>query len=221
MPDEFIYTPIQTDSFEIATWQRITDNTSPVHIYIEGDGHAFNGRGMPTGDPTPRGTFLRDIATSDNAANVAYVARPCQYIMNKACKQSYWTDARFSARVIDSMIDVVRQIAKERPVILIGYSGGAMVSGLVIENAPDINIIEWVTIAGVLNHSDWTVYFGDMPLEKSMNMTTLPDVPQRHYVAENDDVIPYELSQKWCNNNDITVVPDATHSQFDKLNLEF
>ena len=59
-PDGFVYAPIQTDTYEIATWQKINNpKNNTVHIYIEGDGHAFDAYGQPTNNPTPRGTFVR------------------------------------------------------------------------------------------------------------------------------------------------------------------
>ena len=220
-PDEFVYVPITAGEFEIATWRQMTDAAAPIHIYIEGDGHAFNGRGMPTSDPTPRGTFMRDMAAADSGANVVYMARPCQYIMSPSCDQSDWTDGRFSAKIIDSVADAIIQIAGRRPVVLIGYSGGAMVSGLVIKTHPEINVAQWITIAGVLNHTDWTGHFGDSPLTKSMDMTELPDVPQTHYVGSDDDVVPPQLTQRMVPETDIVIIPGATHDDFGNLTLDF
>lgn len=220
-PDDFEYSIIRAGDFEIATWQRITSANDPVHIYIEGDGRSFNSRGMPTSDPTPRGMLVRDLVERDISPNVAYIARPCQFVMSDSCTQSDWTDGRFSARVIDSVATVVQDIAQDRPVVLIGYSGGAMVSGLIIKTHPEINVEKWITIAGVLNHSDWTQYFGDRPLSVSLNMDTLPHVPQTHYVAEKDRVVPPTLTFKWVDDDNIVVVPDATHGDFGDIGLDF
>ncbi|MDD7312777.1 MAG: alpha/beta hydrolase, partial [bacterium] len=64
----------------MASWQKITHPTAPYKIYIEGDGHAFNAHGQPTGNPTPKGTLVRELAFGDNHENVIYLARPCQYV---------------------------------------------------------------------------------------------------------------------------------------------
>ncbi|MBR2299926.1 MAG: hypothetical protein IJ870_05075 [Alphaproteobacteria bacterium] len=66
--------------FKIASWQKITDKNAPYKIYIEGDGFAFNAHGSPTTNPTPKNTFLRQIAFNDPSKNVVYLARPCQYV---------------------------------------------------------------------------------------------------------------------------------------------
>lgn len=216
-----VYVPIESDLLSVATVPRITDDVSPVHIYIEGDGHAFDAAGHPTSNPTPRGHFLRDMAARDTAPNVVYVARPCQYEMDDACRTTYWTDGRFSSRVVDSVAMVIRHVAGTRPVILIGYSGGAMVSGLVIGRNPDIDVRKWITIGGVLNHRDWTEYFGDTPLSSSLNMDELPHVPQVHYVAEHDKIVPPELTRRWVRAENIVVVPNAFHNDFGELKPDF
>jgi predicted esterase len=220
VPPAFIQQDIKTTDFEIRTYQKNHSMTQPVHIYIEGDGHAFNARGTPTHNPTPQNTFLRDLAISDIQQNVAYIARPCQYNMSDKCTQSDWTDERFSQKIIDNISQTIKQIAKNRPITLIGYSGGALLSGLIIQQNPDINVQEWITIAGVLNHNDWTSYFGDKPLNKSIDLYTLPHVQQKHYIAEKDSVVPYELSQKWTNNN-LIVIPNATHNNFPNIKINF
>lgn len=221
MYDDFVYVPINTGEFDIATWQKITDTESEIHIYIEGDGHAFNGRGIPTNNPTPHSAFMRKLAVSDEWPNVVYMARPCQFIMSRTCTVTDWTTGRFSKKIIDSMSDAVRKIAGQNPIVLIGYSGGAMISGLMIQNNNDLNVQKWITIAGVLNHADWTQYFGDAKLEQSMNLYQLPEISQLHYIAENDAVVPYSLSYKWTNGQNMIVVPNASHGDFGKLQLNF
>lgn len=213
MPDNFVYVPVLSADYDIATWQKISSPVSPIRIYIEGDGHAFDGYGKPTSNPTPKSYMLRDMASRDNSPNVVYMARPCQFIMSDNCNITDWTSGRFSTHNIDTMANAIRHVANGRPVILIGYSGGAMISGLVIEKNPDIDVKQWITIAGVLNHHDWTEYFGDSPLSASENLNRLPRVPQCHYVADYDIVVPRHLSEKWTDNN-IIIVPDSTHNDF-------
>ncbi len=213
MPADFVYVPVAATHYDIATWQKISSPTAPIHIYIEGDGFSFDGYGRPTSNPTPRSHMLRDMASRDSNLNVVYMARPCQFMMSDNCNVTDWTSGRFSARTIDATATAIRHIAQGRPVILIGYSGGAMMSGLVIEKYPDINVQKWITIAGVLNHRDWTEYFGDSPLTESQNMNTLPQVLQCHYVAESDIIVPRHLSEKWTDNNFI-IVPNSAHNDF-------
>lgn len=220
-PYSFIHIPVSSDVFDIATWQNTADTTTPIHIYIEGDGRAFDRHGRPTKDPTPRQLLVRNMAARDNNPNVAYIGRPCQYIKNNNCDVSDWTDGRFSSDAVDAVYNAIKTVAKGRPIILIGYSGGAMISGLVIKKHPDLNVKKWITVAGVLNHADWTKHFGDTPLNKSLNMNALPRISQTHYIAEHDSVVPNCLSYKWANKSDIIVVPGATHTNFSNLKINF
>ena len=220
--EDFDFVPMSVGKFDIATYQKITDPKSEVHIYIEGDGHAFDAYGVPTADPTPRSTLVRDLAMRDTAANVVYMARPCQFIMSEKCAETYWTDGRFSAAVLNSMSQAVTQVAAGRPIVLVGYSGGAMVSGLIMNRNPALPIRKWITIAGVLNHRDWTEYFGDAPLWRSLSPNHIPAARALHYVGENDDVVPMELSRKWIGDDgNMIVVPHAGHEDFGDLNIDF
>ena len=217
---DFEYKPIQTPEYEIATWQKITNpQNKNVHIYIEGDGHAYNAYGRPTSDPTPRGTFLRDLAQKDTFDNVVYMARPCQFIMDKNCTESDWTTGRFAQKIINSESEAIKQIAKNKHITLIGYSGGAMVSGLVIKQHPEFKIDKWITVAGVLNHHKWTQYFGDMALSESLNMESLPNIKQKHFIGGKDKTIPYNLAKQWANQQDIILIENATHDNFGKIDL--
>ena len=219
-PDDFIYVPIKSGEYEIATWQKINNpKNNHIHIYIEGDGRAFNAYGRPTNDPTPRGTVVRDLAASDNFYNVVYMARPCQFIMSDSCNESDWTSGRFSQKIITALSRAIKQITGNKKITLIGYSGGAMVSGLVIKQNPKLNVEKWVTIAGVLDHEKWTTYFGDESLSESLNMKTLPNVPQVHYIGERDETVPYELAKTWAKESDIKTVSNAEHDDFKNLKI--
>lgn len=219
--DMVVITPTNPTLYSVATLQKITDSISPVHIYIEGDGHAFNAHGRATTDPTPHSRFMRDMATADNSPNVAYIARPCQYIVDKKCNVSDWTDGRFSVTMVDSVANAIKTIAGSRPIVLIGYSGGAMISGLVIQNHDEIDTKKWITIAGVLNHADWTESFGDTPLTHSLNMNTLPRLPQTHYIVENDSVVPNYLSKQWIKESNIKIIENAEHDRIPIIKLDF
>ena len=220
--EDFEFVPVQAGRFDIATYQKFTDPRAEVHIYIEGDGHAFDGYGAPTDDPTPRSTLVRDLAMRDDAPNVVYMARPCQFIMSPACSETYWTDGRFSAAVLNSMSAAVTKVASGRPIVLVGYSGGAMVSGLIMKRNPALPVRKWITIAGVLNHRDWTEYFGDAPLWRSLSPKHIPAVRALHYIGENDETVPNELSLRWINDPDtVVIVPNAGHEDFEDLEIDF
>ena len=217
---EFDYVPIKTKTYEIATWQRIKNHNNPrIHSYIEGDGNSFNAYGRPTIDPTPRNDMVRKLAEKDSFDNVVYMARPCQFIMDEHCKTSDWTTGRFSQDIIDAQSETINKTAKGKIVTLIGYSGGAMVSGLIIKQNSDINFEKWITIAGVLNHQKWTQYFGDVPLTESLDMDILPNINQIHFIGGKDTIVPYDLAKQWAPKKDIVIMKNATHNDFGDITL--
>lgn len=219
-PNDFTYKPIRTNEYTIASWQKISDSKlDAIHIYVEGDGYSFDAYGQPTSNPTPKSKFMRNLATMDKFPNVAYVARPCQFIMDEKCSESDWTSGRFSQKILDSVQNAMEQIAGNKKITIIGYSGGAMISGILINQNKNLRFEKWITIAGVLNHKKWTEYFGDAPLNESVDMEKLPNIEQIHYVGENDKIVPYELAKTWAPESDIMVIPNARHDKFDKMKI--
>lgn len=193
-PASFVKAPIHAGGYDITAWAKLRDDQSPVRIYLEGDGHSYSATGRPSADPTPKGTFWREIAFNDPNPNVAYLARPCQFGLSPACTVSDWTDGRFSASLVTAMTEAVERIASGRDVVLIGYSGGALLSGLIIERTSS-RVVQWITVAGLLDHEAWTRQAGLAPLSKSMNLKPLPKVRQIHYFGTDDRVIDQTLFQ--------------------------
>ena len=211
-PDSFVYKEIQTDIYKLATWQKITDKNKPIRIYIEGDGYAFNSHGYPTNNPTPKNTFLRKIAFDDPNENVVYLARPCQYVKDNHCSQKDWTTGRFSQDIVNSTTHAIKEISNHHSITLIGYSGGAMLSGLIIEQNSQLNIEKWITIAGLLNHEKWTELLKLQPLKNSLNLKKIPNIKQTHLVGEKDRVVPYKITKEIVKEKDLIIVPNATHN---------
>lgn len=218
VPPEYHYVEIPTDSFTIATWQKINNPASPYKIYIEGDGHAFNAHGYPTQDPTPKGTLMRELAFNDKHDNVIYLSRPCQYIKSPPCSQKYWTTARFAPEIIEAEYHAIKQITKNNFIILIGFSGGAQVAGLLAVNKPDLKVKKIITIAGNLDHQAWTEYHNLNPLNESLNLADYYDdfvkIPQTHYVGEDDNVVLSHLFQHFIKDKvSVVIVPRASHNK--------
>ena len=216
-PSNFVYKEIQTRNFNIVTWQKITNPKLPYKVYIEGDGYAFNSQGRPTNDPTPKSTLVRELAFDDKSANVIYVARPCQYIKSSICSQRHWTSARFAPEIINAEYETIKSIVGNSPVILIGFSGGAQVSGLISTAKKGLNVKKIITIAGNLDHLVWTQYHDLPPLNESMNLENYKKqykkIPQINYVGSRDEVIPPHLVKDFINDDTLVVeVNEATHN---------
>lgn len=217
-PADFVYKEIPTRNFILASWQKITEPSGVYKIYIEGDGYAFNAHGRATQDPTPRGTLVRELAFGDSSTNVIYLARPCQYVKSPVCSKRHWTTARFAPEIINAEYEAIKQIVGDNPVILIGFSGGAQVAGLIASAKPGLNVKKIITIAGNLDHLAWTQYHNLPSLNESMNLESyrkqFAQIPQIHYVGSNDEVMPPILAREFVGNDDLVVeVEEASHNE--------
>lgn len=216
---DFRFQTLSEPPYVLASWYKIDRPTEPLRVYIEGDGAAFNVKGIPTDNPTPNSPFLRQLAADDPNPNVAYLARPCQYLQTPVCSEKDWTSGRFSKPVVESMEKAVLSLMKKartNRVILIGYSGGAQIAGLIAVRHPK-EVVEVITIAGVLDHGAWTVAHGDDPLTDSLNLAdskkAFRAIKQHHFVGGKDKVVPVALTETFLENTEnIIIVPRATHN---------
>jgi len=222
-PQRLTYETVDGGDFKVAAWSKITQKGAPLRLYVEGDGFAWRNRYTPSLDPTPRKPMLLNLADADDAANVAYLARPCQYVFSDKCDVPYWTIERFAPEIVDAVLNAAKMFVKRaqaKQVTVIGYSGGGVVSGWLAAHLPQT--AKWITLAGVVDDAAWTAYHGDTPLERSVPLRAmtakLSKIPQIHYVGAKDTVVPPSLIEKFVgsygdsSNVGIVVVPDAAHT---------
>ncbi|MFK8257549.1 alpha/beta hydrolase [Erwinia sp. AnSW2-5] len=198
---------INTPLFTYTTYTRITDDTQPLHVYIEGDGVAWLSRYQPSPDPTPDNPMALTLATLDPAANVAYLARPCQFTpreLNPHCQVTYWTGKRFSQEVINSLSQALDQLKAHGHIsklALTGYSGGGAVAALLAEQRDDIQSLR--TVAGYLDityvnqqHNVSAMPESLNPIDKAWRLEHLPQV---HFSGEKDLIISPEVARRFVN----------------------
>jgi len=189
---------IPTGDFNLAAYEpKHFTPSETLTIYIEGDGLAWLSSSRPSPDPTPRNPVGLGLAIQHPLGQAVYLARPCQYVGNEqasGCKQTYWTNGRFSAQVItasDQAISELKQRHAARKLVLVGYSGGGAVAALVAARRNDIALL--VTVAGNMDHQAWTSMHHVSPLDASLNPAdkwrSLAAIPQRHYVGAQDEVV--------------------------------
>ncbi|NQY94373.1 MAG: alpha/beta hydrolase, partial [Campylobacteraceae bacterium] len=161
---------IKTDSFTLKTYTKVQDKTLALKIYIEGDGFAWINRTTLSPNPTPINPVALKLASHDPYKNIAYIARPCQYISTQNCSKEYWSDKRFSKEVIQSMnqaISILKKQTHSKKIELVGFSGGAAIALLIASKRNDVQRI--TTIAGNLNHKLLHEYHGIPPMKNSLN----------------------------------------------------
>ncbi len=190
---------VSTDPFVIASWSRIGEKGKPLTIYIEGDGFAWKSRHRLSSDPTPRHPVALELALRDTSANVAYLARPCQYVKDSACTPAYWSGRRFSEEVIRSANEVVghfADISGAQEIHLVGFSGGAAVAVLVAARRGDV--VGLRTGGGNLDPDAVNASHSISPLTESLNpieyASALARLPQRHFIGNKDKVVPSSVA---------------------------
>ncbi len=215
---------IATPLGNLQAFARISTPGAPVTVYIEGDGLAWRSRTVVSDDPTPIHPVALELAVQDASANVAYLARPCQYVKDDACSDTLWTNARFSEQVIASMntaVDHYKQTAQAPSIDLVGFSGGAAVAVLIAQRRSDVASIR--TVAGNLDPAALNRYHRVSPLAGSLDplkhAVSVAHIPQRHFVGANDKLVPRFVADNFKKasgsptNIDITVVDGAAHME--------
>lgn len=198
----------KTNKFILTTYARSSnDNTNnhlPIVVYIEGDGKAWNSKYQLSKNPTPRKPLTLKLASLDPNENVIYIARPCQFTslnLDLNCSSKYWSKARYSKEVVDSVNQVIDQFKNTvyqsnhnstLELHLVGYSGGATIAGLIAINRKDVKTLR--TIAGNLDHDAVSDFHQTTKLNESLNLINFIEkisfLPQIHYIGQNDQIIP-------------------------------
>lgn len=221
---------IKADPFILRSYERVDDKSANfIRIYIEGDGFAWVNQHTPSLDPTPKNPTALKLAQSDNAPNVIYLARPCQYnltlINGDTCPDKYWTGARFAPEVVaatNAAIDDIITRYNIHRVELVGFSGGSAIAALVAAGRTDILNIRGV--AGNIDTDLFTRLHQVSPLDESLNPVNvapaLHSIPQIYMTGENDTIVPEEIFKSFKKASGISaclkhvIVPGTTHNDW-------
>jgi len=195
---------IHTDSFDLTSFGRIRDPHAPIDIYIEGDGRAWVSKSTPSLDPTPRHAVALQLAAQDTAANVVYLARPCQFTASDPhCDVAYWTGKRYAPEVVAALNGATSQYsarAPGQPLHLIGYSGGGALAILVAAHRGDVASIR--TVAGNLDLDEVMRLHHVSPMPESLNpmseARSVAHIPQVHFSGGDDTVVPPSIAQHFA-----------------------
>jgi pimeloyl-ACP methyl ester carboxylesterase len=170
-----------------------------LHIYIEGDGTPYVRRGQPAADPTPRRPLMPMLMVQDPSPHLL-LGRPCHHGLARLppCRPGDWTEARFSASVVDSMARAASALIAEgghEGAVLIGHSGGGVLALLMAERMPQVQAL--VVIAAATNLDLWTQRRKLPPLSSSLSphRSTLNrrNIPILLLAGGDDKVVPPDL----------------------------
>lgn len=188
------------------------DSARRLWVFIDGDGRPWTNSGRePAKDPTTARPLALDLA-AQMTDPVLYLGRPCydRHTMESSCTSTWWTDARYSRAVVESMAAAIRRYQRDSHfdrLVLVGYSGGGVLAVLV---APELSgVAGVVTIAANLDISAWTAYHEYLPLTGSLNpaeQTRTASWPEIHLLGENDAVVPTQTVQRYFDRHPRSVV---------------
>lgn len=198
-------TAIEAGPFTITAFARLSAPYLPVRFYLEGDGKAWVTRHRVSLNPTPHDPVALRLAATDPAANVVYIARPCQFVSESqfdSCNPHDWTDQRYSPRIVAALNEALGQFmaaAKAGQMELVGFSGGGALAVLIAAQRDDVTAIR--TVAANLDIEAFTSVHHTSPLAGSLNPSDfaheVADIPQLHLVGERDPVIPLRIAERF------------------------
>ena len=190
---------VDINSYTMMVRERMHERYEDGVIYIEGDGMAWGLRGRGSINPTPVNPVALHLAAHDLSENVAHIARPCQYIdgdvSKKSCDPKLWTEGRYSEEAVDVVNATINEIKARynlENLHLIGYDGGAAIASILAARRDDVASLR--TVAGILDHEEFTNYHNVEPFSNSINPTDYADelalIPQHHFIGGQDEIVP-------------------------------
>ena len=195
---------VETDRFDLLAYHRLRKTNDALTIYIEGDGRAWRSRYSLSSDPTPKTPLVLQLAIQDQSANVVYLARPCQYVLEEGhgrnCSSEYWSKARFDSEIVrslDEAINLLKEQAGSSRIHLVGYSGGGALAVLIAAERDDIASLR--TISGNLDHAEFTKHHKVSPMTASLNPIDFAEavsmIPQIHFSGKKDKTVPSSIAE--------------------------
>ncbi len=197
-------------------------HTARLHVYIEGDGRPYRNRFLIAKDPSPQNPLMLNLMRQDNNSSL-YLGRPCYFskslvaMQDALCSSNYWTSARYSEDIVNSMIAALREYLSAHPhngISLIGHSGGGTLAVLMAARMPEVDQV--VTLAGNLDITAWVGLHHYTRLKHSLNPVDLNLIhtKQLHFGGDKDDNIPPDLSTAWLRSmgQKMHIIKDADHN---------
>lgn len=196
---------VQAGQFNLKAWERMHQRGETATIYIEGDSineidtdAEIISRNLSSINATPEMPLGLYLASRDKSLNLAYLARPCQFIKfpeEKACDVSYWQEDRFTPEVIDAYDAALNDIKSRYGITdfhIVGYDGGGNIATILAANRADI--ISLRTVAGNLNPDFTTDKTNQTPLSARSVLavdyaSALANMPQHHFIGAADNYI--------------------------------
>jgi pimeloyl-ACP methyl ester carboxylesterase len=161
----------------------------------------------------------------DPAANVLYIARPCQLSRDESrCAPNVVRNGRFADMSYHSVSRVINRVLAPFPkprLHLVGVGNGGAVAALMAERRQDVASLR--TVGGNLDPTGLARYLGydgaDDLIDPMPHAARLAPLPQEHYVGDQDAIVPAFLTANFLTEIGVTYcttlvrVPGATHDE--------
>jgi len=200
---------VEGAGFRHLVYETAAAAAGPLWIYIDGDGVPWLTEFVPARDPTPRiPVALAMLARGPRPA--AYIGRPCYFELNAdpGCEPVVWTHARFGSEVVRSMQVAIESLlvargTGERPLVLVGFSGGGTLATLLAARMPTACAL--ITIASPLDIEEWAAEREYSRLAGSLDPAREPALPwhigQLHLRGRNDEVVGFANGAAYLRRN--------------------
>lgn len=221
---------VPAGNFMLTSYEKVHNRGGEVNIYIGDDGSPSDtpGIGNIFHSQTPSNPVALHLASRDNARNIIYIARPCQYagtqVGSDTCDEKYSKEERYSREVVDAYkaaLDNLKNRYGFNAFHLIGTGGGAAIAAIIAAERDDIHSLR--TVAGVLNTNLVTPRNAEQPLIGSVNPVNfkraLVNMPQFHVIGGQDAEIhpqvlhSYLSALGYTNCASYQMVQEATHEK--------
>ena len=194
---------INAGQFGLQAWERMHQRGAPATLYIEGDSitdlskESIDKDGMFGFQSSPQSPTGLGLSSRDKAENLAYLARPCQYLKaptKKGCDAKYWKENRFDPEVMEAYNLALDDIAARYDITnfhIVGFGGGANIAAVLAATRNDIKTLR--TVAGDLNPR-FDLATRPTGLSSTavlaLNYTDkLRTIPQHHFIGAADEVV--------------------------------
>ncbi|ABK42935.1 hypothetical protein Mmc1_0409 [Magnetococcus marinus MC-1] len=192
-------------TFDLASWQRTETPGAVLHLYVESSGFVQQGGGQLSQDPTPHHPMAFYLAAVDPHPNVAYLARPCQYVLEnpqqrRNCAPRYWSSHALDDVVMADLLratDWLQHAAGATQIHLIGVGSGASAAAWLSAKRPAVT--RFLSVDGIFTPQAAPPLELPPPSELPPSLSTmeafnllaqqLASVPQRHYITGLDHTL--------------------------------
>jgi hypothetical protein len=200
LPVFMIPRTVTAEPFKLKAYERVhTKNTNAV-VYIEDSGNVMVDGTRFEADPTPKYPVALSLASQDSSTNVIYLGRPCQYRMGMVdakaeCPSTYLTTHMFAPDVLQAYDTALNDLKARYQITgfnLVGAGSGGGLATILAAARKDVLTLR--TVAGLLDTQTYARAHKLSGFDASYNpIDSVPDLmnmPQHHYVAQFDDVVP-------------------------------